>query len=474
MGKEKGHVNVVVIGHVDSGKSTTTGHLIYKCGGIDKRTIEKFEKEAAELGKGSFKYAWVLDKLKAERERGITIDIALWKFETPKYYVTVIDAPGHRDFIKNMITGTSQADCAILIIAAGTGEFEAGISKDGQTREHALLAFTLGVRQLIVAINKMDTTKWSEQRYEEIVKETSNFVKKVGYNAKAIPFVPISGWHGDNMLEESTNMSWFKGWTKETKAGNSKGKTLLDAIDAIEPPVRPTDKPLRLPLQDVYKIGGIGTVPVGRVETGTIKAGMVVTFAPANVTTEVKSVEMHHEQLEAGMPGDNVGFNVKNVSVKDIRRGNVCGDTKQDPPKEAASFVAQVIVLNHPGQIGNGYCPVLDCHTAHIACKFDTLQQKIDRRTGKALEEAPKFVKSGDACLVKMVPSKAMCVEPFSDYPPLGRFAVRDMRQTVAVGVIKSCEKTDGKAAKVTKAAVKASKKCELPLPTPPALQPAS
>ncbi|POV98359.1 hypothetical protein PSTT_14462 [Puccinia striiformis] len=468
MGKEKGHVNVVVIGHVDSGKSTTTGHLIYKCGGIDKRTIEKFEKEAAELGKGSFKYAWVLDKLKAERERGITIDIAL-EVRNPKYNVTVIDAPGHRDFIKNMITGTSQADCAILIIAAGTGEFEAGISKDGQTREHALLAFTLGVRQLIVAINKMDTTKWSEQRYEEIVKETSNFVKKVGYNPKSIPFVPISGWHGDNMLEESANMGWFKGWNKETKAGASKGKTLLDAIDAIEPPVRPTDKPLRLPLQDVYKIGGIGTVPVGRVETGTIKAGMVVTFAPANVTTEVKSVEMHHEQLEAGMPGDNVGFNVKNVSVKDIRRGNVCGDTKQDPPKEAASFVAQVIVLNHPGQIGNGYCPVLDCHTAHIACKFDTLQQKIDRRTGKALEEAPKFVKSGDACLVKMVPSKAMCVEPFADYPPLGRFAVRDMRQTVAVGVIKSVEKTDGKAGKVTKAAVKAgAKKFTLGSFTPP------
>jgi len=205
MGKEKTHINVVVIGHVDSGKSTTTGHLIYKCGGIDKRTIEKFEKEAAELGKGSFKYAWVLDKLKAERERGITIDIALWKFETPKYYVTVIDAPGHRDFIKNMITGTSQADCAILIIAAGTGEFEAGISKDGQTREHALLAYTLGVKQLIVAINKMDTTKWSEDRFQEIIKETSNFIKKVGFNPKHVPFVPISGFNGDNMIEVSTN-----------------------------------------------------------------------------------------------------------------------------------------------------------------------------------------------------------------------------------------------------------------------------
>ncbi|KAM5535421.1 hypothetical protein V8D89_010943 [Ganoderma adspersum] len=459
MGKEKLHVNVVVIGHVDSGKSTTTGHLIYKCGGIDKRTIEKFEKEAAELGKGSFKYAWVLDKLKAERERGITIDIALWKFETPKFMVTVIDAPGHRDFIKNMITGTSQADCAILIIAAGTGEFEAGISKDGQTREHALLAFTLGVRQLIVAVNKMDTTKWSEDRFNEIIKETSTFIKKVGYNPKAVAFVPISGWHGDNMLEESSNMPWYKGWTKETKGGVVKGKTLLDAIDAIEPPVRPSDKPLRLPLQDVYKIGGIGTVPVGRVETGVIKAGMVVTFAPTNVTTEVKSVEMHHEQLEQGVPGDNVGFNVKNVSVKDIRRGNVASDSKNDPAKEAASFTAQVIILNHPGQIGAGYAPVLDCHTAHIACKFAELIEKIDRRTGKSIEDKPKFVKSGDACIAKLVPSKPMCVESYNEYPPLGRFAVRDMRQTVAVGIIKAVDKTDKSGGKVTKSAEKAAKK---------------
>ncbi|ANZ76849.1 Translational elongation factor EF-1 alpha [Komagataella phaffii CBS 7435] len=459
MGKEKLHVNVVVIGHVDAGKSTTTGHLIYKCGGIDKRTIEKFEKEAEELGKGSFKYAWVLDKLKAERERGITIDIALWKFETPKYHVTVIDAPGHRDFIKNMITGTSQADCAILVIASGIGEFEAGISKDGQTREHALLAFTLGVKQLIVAINKMDSVKWSQKRYEEIVKETSNFIKKVGYNPKTVPFVPISGWNGDNMIEPSSNCDWYKGWEKETKAGGAtKGKTLLEAIDSIDPPSRPTDKPLRLPLQDVYKIGGIGTVPVGRVETGVIKAGMVVTFAPAGVTTEVKSVEMHHEQLEQGVPGDNVGFNVKNVSVKEIRRGNVCGDSKNDPPKAAESFNAQVIILNHPGQISAGYAPVLDCHTAHIACKFDELIEKIDRRTGKKTEENPKFIKSGDAAIVKLVPSKPMCVEAFTDYPPLGRFAVRDMRQTVAVGVIKSVVKTD-KAGKVTKAAQKAAKK---------------
>ncbi|PAA70454.1 hypothetical protein BOX15_Mlig033269g1 [Macrostomum lignano] len=305
MPSDKVHISIVVIGHVDSGKSTSTGHLIYKCGGIDKRTIEKYEKEAQELGKGSFKYAWVLDKLKAERERGITIDIALWKFETEKYYVTVIDAPGHRDFIKNMITGTSQADCAVLIIAAGVGEFEAGISKNGQTREHALLAYTLGVKQMIIGVNKMDSTEppYSEARYNEIKKEVSAYIKKVGYNPDAVAFVPISGWHGDNMIEESNNMSWFKGWSIKRKLPGKKeettteGKTLIEALDAIIPPERPTDKPLRLPLQDVYKIGGIGTVPVGRVETGILKPGMVVTFAPQILSTEVKSVEMHHVHL---------------------------------------------------------------------------------------------------------------------------------------------------------------------------------
>jgi len=440
MGKEKLHVNLVVIGHVDSGKSTTTGHLIYKCGGIDKRTIEKFEKEANEMGKGAFKYAWVMDKLKAERERGITIDISLWKFETAKFYFTIIDAPGHRDFIKNMITGTSQADCALLMIASGVGEFEAGYAKTGQTREHALLAFTLGVKQIIVCINKMDdkSVAYAQKRYDEIKEEVGKFLMKVGYvvykQDKAtkkitewlVPFIPISGWVGDNMVERSDKMKWYK------------GPILLEALDAIKPPKRPTEKPLRLPLQDVYKIGGIGTVPVGRVETGIIKPGMVVTFAPVNLSTEVKSVEMHHEAMESAQPGDNVGFNVKNVSVKDIRRGMVAGDSKTDPPLGVASFEAQVIVLDHPNRIMPGYTPVLDCHTAHIACKFQALLSLMDKRTGKKLEDNPKFLKSGQAGIVEMVPSKPLCVESYAEYPPLGRFAVRDMRKTVAVGVIKS------------------------------------
>jgi elongation factor 1-alpha len=446
MGKEKNHINLVVIGHVDSGKSTSTGHLIYKCGGIDKRTIEKFEKEAQEMGKGSFKYAWVLDKLKAERERGITIDIALWKFTTNKYEFTIIDAPGHRDFIKNMITGTSQADVAVLVVAAGKGEFEAGIDNNGQTREHALLAFTLGVKQMIVAVNKMDSdsVNWSEERFKEIVDATTQFLKRIGWKTEVIPFVPLSGWTGDNMLESSSNMPWYK------------GPTLLGALDAVEEPERPSSLPLRIPLQDVYKIGGIGTVPVGRVETGVIKPGMVVTFAPVGLTTEVKSIEMHHEQVPEAAPGDNIGFNVKNVSVKEIRRGFVAGDTKNDPPTGVDDFLAQVIILNHPGEIHAGYAPVLDCHTAHIACKFAELLQKIDKRNGKVLEEAPKCVKKGDAVMATLVPSKPLCVEGFKEYPPLGRFAVRDMRQTVAVGVIKSVNKTKAGGGKTTKAAEKA------------------
>jgi len=431
MPKDKVHVSLVVIGHVDAGKSTTTGHLIYKCGGIDKRTIEKYEKEAAEMGKSSFKYAWVLDNLKAERERGITIDIALWKFETPKFQFTVIDAPGHRDFIKNMITGTSQADVAVLVIDSAPGGFEGGWASEGQTKEHALLAFTLGVKQMIVALNKMDSCQYSESRYNDIKEEVSNYLKKVGYKPAKINFVPISGWVGDNMIERSTNMNWYK------------GPILLEALDLVTPPKRPTDKPLRLPLQDVYKIGGIGTVPVGRVETGVLKPNMVVCFAPTGLTTEVKSVEMHHESLAEAVPGDNVGFNCKNVSVKDIKRGYVASNSADDPAKGCETFESQVIIMSHPGQIQNGYTPVLDCHTSHIATKFKNIDEKMDRRTGKTLETNPKFVKNGDAAIVTMEPSKPMVVETFESYAPLGRFAVRDMRQTVAVGVIKSVVKKE-------------------------------
>lgn len=432
MRKEKTGIYIAMMGHVDSGKSTLLGHLIYKCGGVDKRIIEKYEKEANEMGKGSFKYAWVLDKTKQERERGITIDIAYWKFETPKYIIVGTDLPGHRDFIKNFTAGISQADVGILVIAAGQGEFEAGISKDAQTREHALIAFSMGVKQLIVVVNKMDdkSVNYSEARFNEIKKELSDYLKRVGYNPEKIPFIPVSGWNGDNLIERSVNMGWHK------------GQILLEAIDAIIPPNRPMDKPLRIPLLDSYKIGGIGTVPLGKVATGVIKSEMSITFAPSNISTEVKSVEKMHESLLQGEPGDLVGFNVKDVSQKDLKRGFVASDSKTDPAKECDSFTAQIIILNHPNKIQSGYTPVFHIHTAHVACKIELLE-KIDKRTGTILEDKPKFVKTGDAAIAKCTPIKPLCVESFSEYPPLGRFVIRDMGMTVAVGVIKSVTKKD-------------------------------
>ncbi|XP_055538260.1 elongation factor 1-alpha-like [Wyeomyia smithii] len=440
MGKKKAHINIVIIGHVDSGKSTTAGHLIYKCGGIDRQTIENLEKEAQQMGKGSFKYAWVLDKLKAEHERGITIDVALWKFETAKFYVTIIDAPGHRDFIRNMITGTSKADCAVLIVAAAVGEFETGISKGGQTREHISLAFTLGVKQLIVGINKMDLTEpqYSELRFEEIKRELSFLIKQVGYDPATVAVIPISGWHGENLWEPSAKMPWFKGWAIERKEGKAEGKSLIEALDASVPPSRPTDRPLRLPLRDVYKIGGIGTVPVGRVETGVLKTDTVVVFAPIDLKSLVKSFETPRANMQQATPGDVVGFSVKDTLVQDLRRGYVAGDSKNNPPKEAVDFTAQIIVLNHPGKIMIGYTPVLECHTASTACKFAEIRAKIDRRSGRILEEKPKAIRSGDAAIVTLVPSKPLCVESFQEFPALGRFVVRDLRQIVAVGVVQS------------------------------------
>jgi len=429
MGKEKSNVSAVVIGHVDAGKSTTTGHLIYKCGGIDERTLARIEKEAHDLGRDSFKFAFIMDKLKASRERGITIDISLWKFETPLLAYTIIDAPGHRDFIKNMITGTSQADVAIVVVSSAAGEFEAGMSPNGQTKEHILLAYTLGVKQVIVVVNKVDQIKYDQARFDNVVSEVGAYLKKVGYNPTKIPFVPVSGWLGDNMIEASPHLPWYK------------GPTLLQALDSIAVPTRPIDKPLRVPIQEVYKIQGVGTVPVGRVESGVLRPNTPLVFAPSGIASKCHSVEMHHQQLAEAPPGLNVGFAVKGVSVKDVRRGHVAGNEKTDPPAEAESFIAQVIVLNHPGQISAGYTPVLDCHTSHIACRFDAIEAKVDRRTGQVTEASPKFLKTGDSAVVRIVPTKPMVVEAYAEYPPLGRFAVRDMKQTVAVGVIKSVVK---------------------------------
>ncbi|MFQ5908908.1 MAG: translation elongation factor EF-1 subunit alpha [Thermoplasmata archaeon] len=420
---EKPHLNLVFIGHVDHGKSTLIGRLLLDTGHIEEHVIDKFKKEAQEKGKPTFEFAWVMDHLKEERERGLTIDVAHRRFETDKYYFTIIDAPGHRDFVKNMITGTSQADGAVLVVAAPEG-------RQAQTNEHVFLAKTLGVEQLIVGINKMDATKpaYDEGRYNEVKDEVSKLLKSVGYDASKVPFIPISAYVGDNVVEKSTNMGFYD------------GATLLDTVNTMTTPGKPTDKALRLPVQDVYSITGIGTVPVGRVETGVLKSDVKVSFQPSDKVGEVKSIEMHHENINQAEPGDNVGFNVRGVAKDEIRRGDVCGPADA-PPTVARSFVARIVVLNHPSVVTIGYTPVFHAHTAQVAARFEELTEKLDPKTGAVKEKNPQFLKTGDAATVKIVPTRPMAVEKFADFPQLGRFAIRDMGQTVAAGQIIDIEK---------------------------------
>jgi elongation factor 1-alpha len=423
----KPHLNLIVMGHVDHGKSTLTGHLLFDAGYIDQKTIEQYAKESEKTGAGdTFKYAWVLDTIKEERERGVTIDLSFQKFETPKNFYTIIDAPGHRDFIKNMITGASQADVAILVVSGKKGEFEVAVGPGGQAREHAYLARTLGVKNLVVAINKMDdqTVKYSEERYKECRKELEGLLKTVGFDVTKIPFVPTSGWLGDNLSKKSTNTPWYK------------GTTVFDALNDFTPPPKPLNKPLRVPIQDVYTITGVGTVPVGRVETGVVKDGDKVIFNPSGKVGEVKSIETHHVRMQKAEPGDNIGFNIRGVAKNEIGRGEVMGHT-DTPPTIAKEFIGQIIIIYHPTAIAAGYTPVLHAHTATVGVTFEELIKKIDPRTGQVVEEKPSFLKVGDSALVKMKPLHNMVLEAFADIPELGRFAIRDMGSTIGVGVVK-------------------------------------
>ncbi|UCD72586.1 MAG: translation elongation factor EF-1 subunit alpha [Candidatus Bathyarchaeota archaeon] len=429
MSAEKPHLNLVVCGHVDHGKSTSVGRLLVEKGYITEREVEAHKVEAEKYGMriAEVKYAWVLDKLKEERERGMTIDLAFWKFETDKYFYTIIDAPGHRDFVKNMITGTSQADAGLLIVSAKKGDYEAGIGPGGQTREHVFLMRTLGVNQIVVGITKMDdpTVKFDQERFEEVKNGAQDLLKMVGYDISKIPVIPISGWTGDNLTQKTTNMPWYK------------GKTLIDSFDeTFTVPAKPLDKPLRLPVQDVYTITGVGTVPVGRVETGVLKVDDKVVFMPANKTGEIKSIETHHTLIKKAEPGDNVGFNIRGIGRDDITRGDVCGPADA-PPTVVKEFIGQIVIIHHPTAIAQGYTPVLHAHTATVACEFAELLQKLDPRTGQIVEEKPAYLKEGDGAVVRFRPLRPLSVEAYSEFPPMGRFAIRDMGTTIAAGIIK-------------------------------------
>jgi len=424
---DKPHLNLIVTGHVDHGKSTSMGHFLFDLGAVDDRTIQEYAKESEKTGAGdSFKYAWVLDQLKDERERGVTIDLAFQKFETPKFFYTLIDAPGHRDFIKNMITGASEADAAVLVVSAKTGERETALGPGGQAREHAFLLKTLGVNQIVVCINKMDdqTVKYQEKMYLDAKQDVENLLKASGYNVSKIRFIPTSGWTGENLAKPSTNMPWYK------------GPILLQALDEFTEPPKPIDKPLRVPIQDVYTITGVGTVPVGRVETGKMKVGDPVIIMPEGLPAEIKSIETHHTAMQEAFAGDNIGFNLRGVSKTDFHRGSVLGPPSS-PPTIAKEFLAQIIVVFHPTAVAAGYTPVLHAHTAQVAATITEIVAKIDPRTGQPTEEKPKTIKTGDSAIVKITPLRPIVLETFKEFPELGRFALRDMGSTVAAGIVR-------------------------------------
>lgn len=412
---DKPHMNLVTLGHVDHGKSTLIGRLLYDTGNLPEKEKRKLEEAAKEAGKETFEFAFAMDNLKEERERGVTIDIAHTRFDTDNYYFTVIDAPGHRDFVKNMITGASQADAALLVVSAKDGVQE-------QTKEHSYLAKVLGVSEVVVAINKMDMVDYSEDTFDEVKEETEKVLESIGFDTSDIPFIPTSAYYGDNVSEGKEETNWYD------------GLTIYEALDDLAEPTKPVDKPLRIPIQDVYTIKGVGTVPVGRVETGKVNKGDKVKFLPSDADGEVKSIEMHHEEYDEAEAGDNIGFNVRGVSKDDIRRGDVACHP-DDPVTVANKFRAQIIVLKHPNVIAKGYTPVFHCNTAQIASQFVELEKKIDSQSGETLEENPDYLKTGDSAIVEVRPTKPMAVESQSEFPELSRFAIRDMGKTVAAGV---------------------------------------
>ncbi len=419
MAKEKPNMNVVFIGHVDAGKSTIVGRLLFDSGAVSEQEMAKLKAEAEKHGKVGFEFAYIMDKIKEERERGVTIDLAYKKILTQKWQITIIDAPGHRDFVKNMITGASQADAAFLVVAGTTGI-------EPQTKEHLWLIRTMGVQNLCVAVNKMDAINYDESKFNKIKEDVTALLKTVGYKPEKINFIACSGLKGDNVLKKSENMPWYK------------GPTIMEQFDLFPRPELPTNLPLRMPVQDVYEITGIGTVPVGKIETGVMKVGQKVKILPGRtgkgVEGEIKSIEMHHESLKEAVAGDNIGINIRGVGKKDIARGDVICDADK-PISVVDEFIAQIAVINHPTVLAKGYTPVFHVHTAQVPCQFTELIEQIDPRTGEVVKKNPDFLKNGDVAKVRIKPQGRLCLETQKDNPFMSRFAVRDAGQTVAAGM---------------------------------------
>jgi len=461
--EQKKHLGLVIVGHVDAGKSTTTGHLLFELGGMSDRELTKLKAEADAVGKGSFAFAFYMDKSKDERARGVTISCTTKEFFTDKFHYTIIDAPGHRDFIKNMISGASQADVALLMVPANKGGFETSIQKgnhkksevQGQTRQHARLLHLLGVEQVIVGINKMDekSVNYSKDRFIEIKDEVSKMLSKIGFKVKKIPFIPMSGFKGDNLTKPSENMKWYKGFEVKIKKDTIKGVTLLSALnDVVQCPKRPVNKPFRMPISGVYKIKGVGDVITGRVEQGIINANTEVVFAPTGVKGKVFTIEMHHTSHSQAGPGDNVGVNIKGLPKENMpKAGDVMfiDGEKIDtcPPSDTLEFTAAVFVQDHPGQLKasvdgkGGFTPSIHIRTAKAPCQMVKINWKKGKSTGGLKVESPLFIEAGDEAEVVFEPKMPICVDTYDVCKPLGRMAAMDSNSLIMLGRILSCKK---------------------------------
>jgi len=454
---EKTHMSVVICGHVDSGKSTTTGRLLFELGGIDERTMTKLKEEAERLGKGSFAFAFFMDTQKDERERGVTIKCTTKEFFTPTYHYSVIDAPGHRDFIKNMISGAAQADVGVLMIPAD-GNFVTAIQKgdhkagqvQGQTRQHARLINLLGVKQLVIGVNKMDAdlSLYKEERYNEIRDEMKSMLEKVGWPKgfieKKVPILPISGWHGDNLLEKSSNMPWWKGMKcKISKQAAVMVVTLKDALnDFVQVAKRDEGAAMRLPVSGVYKIKGVGDVLTGRVEQGNVKPGEEVIFLPTHTAStacpgKIFTVEMHHKKIEAGGAGDNIGMNVKNLNKENMPRvGDVMIYKSDSTLSTSENFEASVQVLDIPGSIKCGYSPIGHVRCGRAACRLVKIQWKMGKDTGGEKADGGVELKTNDAAGIVLVPQQPMVVDTFDNCEGLARIAFLDGNSAVMLGKV--------------------------------------
>ncbi|XP_067623995.1 eukaryotic peptide chain release factor GTP-binding subunit ERF3A isoform X2 [Eurosta solidaginis] len=423
---KKEHVNVVFIGHVDAGKSTIGGQIMYLTGMVDKRTLEKYEREAREKSRESWYLSWALDTNQEERDKGKTVEVGRAFFETERKHFTILDAPGHKSFVPNMIGGAAQADLAVLVISARKGEFETGFDRGGQTREHAMLAKTAGVKHLVVLVNKMDdpTVNWDEIRYNECRDKILPYLKKLGFNpSKDLTFMPCSGLGGAGLRDpvSAEICPWYK------------GLPFIPFIDQLPSLNRNAEGPFIMPIVDKYK--DMGTVVMGKVESGTARKGQNLLVMPNRTQVSVDQLFSDDDEVTSVGPGENIKVKLKGIEEEDVSPGFVLCDAT-NPIKTGKIFDAQVVILEHKSIICAGYSAVMHIHCAAEEITVKALICLVDKKTAEKSKTRPRFVKQDQVAIMRIECSGMICLEQFKLFPQMGRFTLRDENKTIAIGKV--------------------------------------